>query len=82
MLPTSSRWGTRYTSHHRGKRCLHCFAACVPLAWRLSLGEGWEKALLWAGAVSAATVLTQRTGDVRMEDVERIKPDVTIKKIE
>ena len=29
----------------------------------------------WAGAVSAATVLTQRTGDVRMEDVERIKPN-------
>ena len=51
------------------------------LAWRLSLGEDWKSALLWAGAVSAATVLTQRTGDVRMEDVERIKPDVFIKEI-
>ncbi|MDK2980613.1 MAG: 1-phosphofructokinase [Chloroflexota bacterium] len=52
------------------------------LAWRLSLGEDWPTALHWAGAVSAATVLTKRTGDVRMEDVERIKPDVTVKKLD
>ncbi len=51
------------------------------LAWRLSLGEDWKIALMWAAAVSAATVLTQRTGDIRMEDVERLKPDVTVKEI-
>ncbi len=51
------------------------------LAWRLSLGEDWKSALHWAGAVSAATVLTKRTGDVEMQDVDRIMPDVTVEKI-
>ena len=51
------------------------------LAWRFSLGEGWEAALKWAGAVSAATVLTERTGDVVMSDVDRIYKDVTVTKI-
>ena len=52
------------------------------LAWRLSLGETWESALKWASAVSAATVLTQRTGDVNMADVERIMPDVSVKNLD
>lgn len=48
------------------------------LAWRLSQGDKWESALIWASAVSAATVLTERTGDVRMEDVERILKEVKV----
>jgi 1-phosphofructokinase family hexose kinase len=52
------------------------------LAWRLSLGEDWQSALRWAGAVSAATVLTKRTGDVEMQDVNRIMPDVTVEKLD
>jgi fructose-1-phosphate kinase PfkB-like protein len=51
------------------------------IAWRLSLGDDWKASLVWAAAVSAATVLTPRTGDVRMEDVQRLKPDVTIREI-
>jgi 1-phosphofructokinase family hexose kinase len=51
------------------------------LAWRFSLGDKWESALKWSGAVSAATVLTERTGDVVMADVERIYKDVTVTKI-
>ncbi|MDK2980578.1 MAG: 1-phosphofructokinase [Chloroflexota bacterium] len=51
------------------------------LAWRFTLGEDWESALKWSGAVSAATVLTERTGDVVMADVERIYKDVTVTKI-
>jgi 1-phosphofructokinase family hexose kinase len=51
------------------------------LAWRFTLGESWESALKWSGAVSAATVLTERTGDVVMADVERIYKDVTVIKI-
>lgn len=51
------------------------------IAWRLSQGDNWKESLRWAGAVSAAAVLTQRTGDVRMEDVYRIMPDVEIKEI-
>lgn len=51
------------------------------LAWRLSLGEDWRSALHWAGAVSAATVLTKRTGDVHMQDVDRIMRDVTVEKL-
>jgi hypothetical protein len=35
----------------------------------------------WASAVSAASVLTERTGDVIMEDVDRIFPMVTVEKI-
>lgn len=51
------------------------------LAWRFSLGEKWETALRWAGAVSAATVLTERTGDVVMDDVNRIITDVTVTRL-
>jgi fructose-1-phosphate kinase PfkB-like protein len=51
------------------------------ITWRLSEKDDWKSALVWANAVSAATVLTRRTGDVRMEDVSRIKPDITVEEI-
>ena len=53
-------------------------AASAGLAWRLSEGESWEEALKWCGAVSAAAVLTEATGEVRMEDVERLYPQVSV----
>jgi 1-phosphofructokinase family hexose kinase len=49
-------------------------AASAGLAWRLSEGDSWEEALKWTGAISAAAVLTEATGEVRMEDVERLYP--------
>jgi 1-phosphofructokinase family hexose kinase len=50
--------------------------ATAALAWRLSLGEGWSEALRWAGAAGAAGVLTEGTGEVRLEDVLRLLPQV------
>lgn len=57
-------------------------AVSSTLAYRLSKGDSWESALRWASAVSAATVLTERTGDVDMKDVEHIYKEVEVKKIE
>ncbi len=51
-------------------------AASAALTWRLGAGDDWQQALKWAGAVSAAAVLTDGTGEVKMEDVERIYPQV------
>jgi 1-phosphofructokinase family hexose kinase len=51
------------------------------LAWRLIEGDNWKSALLWSGAVSAAAVLTPRTGDIHMEDVKRIMKDVQVDQI-
>jgi len=56
-------------------------AVSSALAWRFSLGDDWESALRWASAVSAASVLTERTGDVFQEDIDRIFPIVTVEKI-
>lgn len=53
-------------------------AASGALAWRLSLGEDWLSALRWAGAVSAASVLTEGTAECRMEDVHRLLPKVKV----
>ncbi len=51
------------------------------VAWRLVEGDDWESILLWSSAVSAASVLTMRTGDIHMEDVDRIMRDVEIQEI-
>jgi 1-phosphofructokinase family hexose kinase len=51
------------------------------IAWRLSLSDDWQSTLLWASAVSAASVLTKRTGDFYMEDVKRIMKDVEVVEI-
>jgi len=52
------------------------------LAWRLSLGKDWKDALLWSSAVSAASVLTPRTGDIRLIDVNRILKEVELIQID
>jgi 1-phosphofructokinase family hexose kinase len=51
------------------------------IAWRLINGDDWETILLWSSAVSAASVLTMRTGDIYMTDVKRIINEVDIKRI-
>lgn len=51
------------------------------IAWRLSEGDDWRSTLLWSCAVSAASVLTMRTGDIYMEDVKRIMKDVEVVEI-
>jgi fructose-1-phosphate kinase PfkB-like protein len=56
-------------------------AASAALAWRLSIGDGWSDALRWTAAVSAASVLSEGTSDLRMEDVSRIFEQVKIKSI-
>jgi 1-phosphofructokinase len=57
-------------------------AVSSTIAYRLSQGDSWDSALRWSSSVSAATVLTERTGDVEMTDVERIFKDVEVKKID
>lgn len=52
------------------------------IAWRLVLGDDWKNALLWSSAVSAATVLTPRTGDVCLDDVNRILKEVQVIQID
>ena len=56
-------------------------AASAALAWRLSEGDQWPEALRWAAAVSAASVLTEGTSDLAMEDAVRILPQVNIESI-
>ena len=56
-------------------------AASAALAWRFSEGDTWESALMWAAAASAATVLTEGTGDCNFSDVKRLMPDVIIHSI-
>lgn len=46
------------------------------LVWRLLEGDSWQNALVWAAAAGAASVLTERTADVHLADVERLRPDV------
>ncbi|MCK4724473.1 MAG: hexose kinase [Anaerolineales bacterium] len=56
-------------------------AVSAALAWRFSEGDGWVEALTWAGATSAASVLTEGTADCRMSDIQRIFPQVTVSKV-
>lgn len=53
-------------------------AASAGLIWRLSQGDGWPEALKWAGAVSAASVLTAATAELSLEDARRIYPEITL----
>ena len=57
-------------------------AVSSTIAWRLSLGDTWEESLHWASAVSAAAVLTKRTGDICMDDVHRIFKEVNIEPLD
>jgi 1-phosphofructokinase family hexose kinase len=54
-------------------------SASAALVWRLGLGESWEQALVWAAAVSAASVLTDRTSIVNPTDVDRLFPHVQLR---
>lgn len=54
-------------------------AASAALAWRRLVGDDWPDAVCWAAAVSAAAVLTERTADFALSDVERILPDVHVR---
>jgi 1-phosphofructokinase family hexose kinase len=53
-------------------------AVSSALVWRFTKGDDWQSAMKWASAVSAASVLTERTGDVFKEDIDRIFPMATI----
>jgi 1-phosphofructokinase family hexose kinase len=55
--------------------------ASAMLVWRLSLGDNWPEALRWAAAASAACVLTEGTADSRRPDVERILPEVEVRRL-
>jgi 1-phosphofructokinase family hexose kinase len=56
-------------------------AVSAALAYRLSLGDGWEQALRWAAATSAAVVLTEGTAECRIEDIQRIFPLTEVRTI-
>lgn len=56
-------------------------AVSSALAWRFSEGDRWQKALRWAGAISAAVVLTKGTAECRMEDVEDLLYKVRVNPI-
>ena len=57
-------------------------AVSSALTWRLSLGESWPEALRWSAATSAAVVLTEGTADCSRLDVDRIFPDVQVKRLD
>lgn len=57
-------------------------AVSAALAWRLGEGDKWESALRWASAVSAAAVLTERTGDLVMDDVLRLYPQIQFENLD
>ena len=53
-------------------------ATSAAIVWRRALGDGWAETLRWAAAVSAASVTTEATAEVRLADVEHLLPDVRI----
>jgi len=57
-------------------------AVSSAIVYHLTKGDSWNAALQWAGAVSAATVLTERTGDIVMADVERIYKETKVIKLD
>ncbi|MCL4561511.1 MAG: hexose kinase [Chloroflexi bacterium] len=56
-------------------------AVSAGLVWRLSLGDGWQRALCWAAAAGAATVLTEGTADCELAQVEGIYPQVSVSRL-
>jgi len=51
------------------------------LTWRLLLGEELAEACRWASACGAANALSLSPGDLNFQDVERLAPEVKIRKI-
>lgn len=54
-------------------------AASGTLAYRLAQGDSFAEALRWTAAVSAAVVLTEGTADCNLADIERLRPQVTLR---
>ncbi|HAJ37024.1 MAG TPA: hypothetical protein DCL15_15190 [Chloroflexi bacterium] len=53
-------------------------AASAALVWRRAQGNNWSETLRWAAAVSAASVGTEATAEVRLADVELLLSDVRL----
>lgn len=53
-------------------------AASAAIVWRRSLGDSWSDTLRWTAAVSAASVLTECTAEVRYADAEQLLPEVRV----
>lgn len=53
-------------------------AASAAVVWRRARGDDWTETLRWTAAVSAASVGTEATAEVRLADVEHLLPDVRI----
>jgi fructose-1-phosphate kinase PfkB-like protein len=53
-------------------------AASAAIVWRRSLNDAWAETARWAAAVSAASVVTDGTAEVRFADVEHLLPDVRV----
>jgi len=51
------------------------------IAWRIVEGDDWVSILAWSSAVSAASVLTMRTGDINHEDVNCLLDEVVVERI-
>jgi 1-phosphofructokinase family hexose kinase len=51
-------------------------AVSSALAWRFSEGDNWKDTMRWAGAVSAAVVLTPGTAECRKKDVVDLLPKI------
>lgn len=56
-------------------------AVSAAIAWRLGRGDAWPEALRWAAASGAAATLTERTAEVRGDDVRRLYADAWVKRL-
>jgi fructose-1-phosphate kinase PfkB-like protein len=57
-------------------------AVSAALSYRLSLGDSWCEALIWAAATSAAVVITEGTAEAHMKDIQSFYPLAWVKQIE
>ena len=53
-------------------------SASSAVAWRRALGDDWTGTARWTAAVSAAAVLTLRTGELDLEVAEQLLPRVSV----
>jgi len=53
-------------------------AASSAVAWRRAMDDDWAGTARWAAAVSAAAVLTLRTGELDLEVAQRLLPQVAV----
>lgn len=57
-------------------------AVSAALSYRLSLGDSWPQALIWAAATSAAVVITEGTAESYIKDINDFYPIAWVKQIE